>query len=275
MSSLSSASVTHEQLVEVFKALGLRCGNSLVIHSSLSSLGQVAGGADTVLDALLEVIGPTGNLMLPAFNYTRPLPEPYFDPAATPGRTGIINEVGRRRPGAVRSLHPTHSVAVIGPDAPALTRDHMAYRAFGVGSPLDRLAQMDGKILLLGVGHVSNSMIHIAEEYARVPKVSVYPDPVPCAKILMPDGSIHQHPLDSSPSCSTAFGAAEYGLRLHGEINDMRLGTCKLQLMSGQALIRRVKEMIDQKADILLCACPQCRPCSGVRANLSAAGRIS
>jgi hypothetical protein len=107
----------------------------------LSSFGRVEGGADSVLDAILEVIGPKGNLMLPTFNYTRPIPEPYFDPAATPGHTGAIPEAGRKRAGAVRSLHPSHSVAVIGPDAVELTRDHLKVRALGIGSPIDRLAQ--------------------------------------------------------------------------------------------------------------------------------------
>lgn len=259
---------TRNQLIAVFQELGLQPADSLIIHSSLRSLGQVEGGADAVLDALLEVIGPQGNLMLPTFNYTRPLPEPYFDPDVTPGRTGILNEIGRRRPGAVRSLHPTHSVAVIGPDAQRLTGDHLLFRAFGIGSPVDRLAGLGGKVLLLGVGHTTNSTIHIAEEYAGTPKVSVYPEPLPVAKVKMPDGTVREHPVDSSASCSAAFGTAEYGLRKHHEIRDGRLGGCMLQLMSGRAVIRCVREMIKQQPDILFCQRPECRPCTGAREKM-------
>jgi aminoglycoside 3-N-acetyltransferase len=269
-------SVTRAQIEAGLRELGLTKGESLIVHSSLSSFGRVEGGADSVLDAILEVIGPKGNLMLPTFNYTRPIPEPYFDPAATPGQTGAIPEAGRKRAGAVRSLHPSHSVAVIGPDAVELTRDHLKARALGIGSPIDRLAQRGGKVLLLGVGHISNSMVHIAEEYAEVPKVSVYPDPLPFFKIRMPDGSIIEHQLDSSPSCSSSFGGVEYILRRHDEIHDLRgLGMCKAQLVSGRAVVQHVRTIIRDKPDILLCTYPGCRPCAGARRNLRAMGKIA
>ena len=261
------AELTVESLSHSFRELGLVSGDSLILHSSLGSLGWVNGGPEAVIQALLEVVGFKGNLMLPTFNYTRPLPEPYFDPAATPGRTGIIPEAGRKWPGAVRSLHPTHSVAVIGPDAELLTKDHLACRAFGMGSPIDRLAQMGGKVLLLGVGHVSNSAVHVGEEYAGTPKVSWY-DKLPMIKIRLPDGSIIRHQCDTSPSCSSAFGAAECALRRKGQIRDARIGRSKLQLMDGSQVIERVQEMIQEKPDVLLCTWPGCKPCSGARENL-------
>jgi len=267
--------VAQEQLVTGFRGIGLERGDGLIIHSSLRSLGYVDGGADTVLDALLEVIGPDGNLMLPTFNYTRPLPEPYYDPAVTPGRTGIIPETGRQRPGAVRSLHPTHSVAVVGPDAAELTRDHLVGRAFGTGSPIDRLAQTGGKVLLLGVGHVSNSMIHVAEEYAELPKASAYPEPLPSAKVLMPDSTERVHQLDTSCSCSASFGGAELALRRDGLIRDARFGSCLTQIVDSRALIECVVRMMAEQPDVLLCTRPECEPCIGTRENLRALGRLS
>ena len=267
--SKTPVSVTRAQLAAGLRELGLAEGDSLIIHSSLSSMGHMEGGAEAVIEALLEAIGPRGNLMLPAFNYSAPVPEPYFDPATTPARTGAIPEAGRKRPGAVRSLHPSHSVAVIGPQAVELTRDHLSVRAFGIGSPIDRLAQMGGKVLLLGVGHTSHSLIHVAEEYAGVPKVSFYPE-ARFFNVLMPDGSVRPHQLDTSPSCSTAFGAAELVLRQAGEIHDARIGAAKVQLMSAAAVVRLVKRIITEKPDILLCTWPSCKPCVGVRRNLRA-----
>jgi len=267
--------VTHVQLAQAFQDMGLAAGDSLILHSSLSSLGHVEGGAGAVIDALLEVIGDTGNLMLPTFNYTRPSPKPHYDPETTACRTGAIPEAGRKHSRAVRSLHPTHSVAVIGPKAVQLTRDHLAHRAFGIGSPIDRLVQMGGKVLLLGVGHVSNSLIHVAEEYAGVPKVSGYPDPLPFFKVKMPDGTVLKHQLDTSPSCSAAFGGAEYALRHHGEIRDHRIGSCMMQMMFGKAVLQRVIEIIGEKPDVLLCTHPGCRPCDGARMNLRNRGRLS
>ncbi|MDD5677402.1 MAG: AAC(3) family N-acetyltransferase [Kiritimatiellae bacterium] len=256
-------------LVKALRSVGLHPGDHVVVHSSYRSLGEVDGGPETVIDALLETIGPAGNLMLPTFNYTRPLPKPCYDPAVTPARTGIIAELGRRRPGAVRSLHPSHSVAVLGPDAAELVAGHLEHRAVGVGSPLDKLAQMGGKVLLLGVGHVSNSMIHIGEEHAGVPKASVWKE-IPQVGVRLPDGTIVMHALDSSPSCSAAFGAVEYGLRSKGLICDGRLpsGKC-FQAMRAADVIAVVCRMIAAKPDILLCTRPECRPCAGTRNAIS------
>ena len=271
--SRENNTLTVNDLIAAFSEIGLGKGDRLIIHSSLSSLGHVEKGAEGVIDALLEVIGPSGNLMLPTFNYTRPLPEPYYDPQNTPCRAGIIPETGRKRPDTIRSLHPTHSVAVIGPDAKQLTDGHLQTRAFGKNSPIDRLVKAGGKVLLIGVAHTTSSTIHIGEEYADIPKVSWY-DPLPTAKVLMPGGKIIEHPLDTSPSCSAAFNAVEYPLRQHNEINDLRIGSAKIQLVSGAAVVRRVGEMIDKKADILLCCWAGCKPCAGARKLLKEAGRI-
>jgi aminoglycoside 3-N-acetyltransferase len=260
--------LTKSDLLRALQDLGLIPGDSLIVHSSLRTLGEVDGGADTVLDALLETLGPAGNLMLPTFNYTRPLPEPHFDPGQTPGRTGILPEIGRKRPGAVRSLHPTHSVAVLGPDAGELTRDHLKTRAFGIGSPIDRLAKRGGKVLLVGVGNNANSTIHVGEEYAGTPKASWY-DNLPVVKVRLPDGRIVEHTIDTSPSCSAAFAAVEHALRRRGRIRDARIGSCPLQLMAGRDVIECTRDIIRDKSDILLCTWPGCRPCAGARRNLT------
>jgi aminoglycoside 3-N-acetyltransferase len=254
-------------LIDAFGAAGIQRGDSLMVHSSFRKLRPVDGGPETVLDALLQAIGPDGNLMLPTFNYTSPLPDPYFDPAETPCRTGIIAELGRKRPAAVRSLHPTHSVAVIGPRAAELTDRHLATRAFGVGSPVDRLAQMGGKVLLIGVGHTSNSTIHVAEEHAGVPKPRRFDDNA-AARVLMPDGRVISHPLDSSSSCSAGFGAAEYAMRCRHAIRDARIGGALVQLATGLDVIRCVGALLAQEPDILLCSNPACAPCTATREAL-------
>ncbi|NQU09683.1 AAC(3) family N-acetyltransferase [bacterium] len=258
--------LTQPSLGEVFRGVGLQEGDSVIVHSSYRSLGEVAGGPATVIEALLDVIGPTGNLMLPTFNYTDPLPEPFYDVDQTACRTGIIPELGRRRPDAVRSLHPTHSVAVVGPDARALTDGHLETRAFGVGSPIDRLAGRGGKILLLGVGQTANSMIHVAEEHAGIPKVSAY-DPLPLVTVRLPGDPSRfvRHRLDSSCSCSAAFEAAAAVLRRHHAIRDGRTGNCLLQLMNGRTLIDLLVAQLTPDPTALLCSNPDCVPCGGTR----------
>jgi aminoglycoside 3-N-acetyltransferase len=261
---MQTEGLTQKELVKSFTAGGVRRGDSLVIHSSLKALGKVAGGADTIIDALQETVGPSGNLLFPTFNYTQPLPLPFYDPEETPARTGMLNEAARKRKGALRSLHPTHSAAVIGPDAYAIVKDHLAVRAFGVGSPIDILAQRGGKILLIGVGQVSNTTIHIAEEHAKIPKVSWY-DPLPTLTIRTNSGAFIKHQLDDSPSCSAAFESAEYVLHKKNLITYFRINGCQCRLMSGSALITEITALLARDPTALLCNWEHCIPCMGTR----------
>lgn len=259
--------ITRQQLVAALHEIGVRPGDTYIVHSSYKSLGEVEGGPEAVIDALLEAVGPTGNLALPTFNYTANVAEPYFDPALVPCRTGIIPELGRKRPDALRGLHPTHSMTVFGPDAPELTRDHMSFRTVGPGSPIDRLQKMGGKVLLLGVGFRSNTMVHLGEEYAGTPKVG-WTEDTKIARVLMPDGAIVSHEVDTSTSCSQGFDAVEPVMRGHGEIADLQAGPSKWMLMAGSDVVKRVEEMVRNQPDVLLCRSPDCRPCTGARRSL-------
>ena len=269
---MSADTISCVELADALRCLGLNPGDSVIVHSSYRSIAPVEGGPAGVAEALLQAVGPEGNVMLPTFNYSRPVPEPWYDPALTPCRTGIIPELGRQRPGAVRSLHPTHSVAVLGPRAEDLTRDHLEGRALGVGSPLDRLARLGGKVLLLGVGHVSNSAVHVGEEYAGLPKAPYY-DEMPTPKVRLPDGRIIEHELDTSPSCSAGFGGVEGELRRMGAVSDARIHGGKVQLMRVQDVLDAVVELLGTRPDALLCTCPTCRPCTGARKRLAEAGK--
>ena len=149
----------------------------------------------------------------------------------------------------------------------------MSFRSVEVGIPIDRLAKMGGKVLLLGVRHTSNTMIHLGEEYAGIPKGSWFEVPT-FSKVLMPDGSIIEHEIDTSTSCSNGFDAVEPPLRKHGDIHDLTIGSSKWQLMMGTDVVDRVGEMIAEQADVLLCRNPDCRPCTTARKNLREQGRI-
>ena len=161
--------LTQRQLIQDLQALGLPAGAQVLVHSALSSLGYVAGGADTVINALLATIGAAGTLLAPTLTGSEalsPANPPVFDPAQTPGWTGRIPETLRQRPQAIRSLHPTHSVAALGAQAQALTQDHVdSVTPCDELSPYGRLAQrIDAYILLLGVDHESNTTFHHIEE---------------------------------------------------------------------------------------------------------------
>lgn len=176
-------------LAEQFAACGLKAGQTVLVHSSLSSLGWVAGREVAMIQALMQVLTPAGTLMMPTHTSDNtdpsrwqnpPVPEswwqpirdhmPAFEPDITPTRQmGAIPETFRRFPGVVRSNHPTASFAAWGANSKFLTENHVLESALGEGSPLARLYDLDGYIMLLGVGHGNNSSLHLAEYRANFP----------------------------------------------------------------------------------------------------------
>lgn len=167
-----SQPVTRSQLVSDFSRLGLQEGDLLYIHSSLRALGYVAGGAGTVIDALLEAVGPGGTLVLPTFTLVRGMKETLdggthvFDPATSPSTVGKLTNCFLARPGVLRSEHPTHSVAALGPLAGEVTATHLEEGMnFGQGTPFEKILEGDGKVVGLGVDFSPITFYHTFEEY--------------------------------------------------------------------------------------------------------------
>ncbi|MFO7947115.1 MAG: AAC(3) family N-acetyltransferase [Armatimonadota bacterium] len=152
--------VTCDDIVAGLRDIGLKEADLVQVHSSLSSFGYVEGGADTVVDALLEVVGPRGTVMMPTFNHGN---VDIFDIEQTPSINGAITEALRNRPESRRSMHPTHPYGAIGYLARELVEGHLAAGTFGNESPLGKLAIWGGKVLLLGVGMNVNTAAHIGE----------------------------------------------------------------------------------------------------------------
>jgi aminoglycoside 3-N-acetyltransferase len=256
--------LTKQSLLESFRGLGIKPGTRLVVHSALRNLGPVEGGADTVLDALLECIGQSGLLVVPTFTYDNDV----FDPASSPSRTGIFTEILRKRHGAVRSLHPTHSVAAIGEGANAVCEGHHRLPGLGIDSPLDRVAKACGGILLLGVGHTSNSTVHVGEAYARVPYLDIPFNPHSPSRIPVAGPVRLEVDLYDQPGCSRAFGVIEAFLRQRGAIRDGLIGKAPVQWMHGQDVISITVDLLRQDAAALLCSDPRCYRCSRARERL-------
>ncbi|MFD0344822.1 aminoglycoside N(3)-acetyltransferase [Streptomyces sp. NPDC127117] len=178
---------TRDSLVTDLRAMGLRTGETLLVHSSLSSLGWVCGGSGVVVMALLDALGESGTLVVPthsgdnsdpAYWGNPPVPEawwaeirasmPAFDARTTPTLgVGVIPETVRNWPGAVRSCHPQTSFAALGPRAAAIVDGHALDCRLGEHSPLARLEEGRARVLLLGAGFESCTAFHLAEY--RVP----------------------------------------------------------------------------------------------------------
>lgn len=166
-------SVTKEDILGGLRELGVRTGCEVLVHSSLSSFGHVEGGADTVIDALVEAVGSDGIVVMPTLTGNSDLSAtnpPVFDIFKSPGLTGRIPETLRKRPGAIRSAHPTHSVAAIGAHSLLLTEHHQhSVTPCDELSPYGRLAcSHDSYVLLVGVSHESSTMFHYIEELVGV-----------------------------------------------------------------------------------------------------------
>lgn len=179
----SSRPVTVDSVVSDLRDLGIEADHTVLVHSSLSSLGWVCGGAPAVIDALQRVLGQDGTIVMPTHSpgnmdpadmSNPPVPESWYDtireqmPPYRPGVTptsgmGAIPECFRSYPGVRRSDHPQSSFAAWGADAGFVTENHSIDDALGEESPLARVYDLDGDVLFLGTDHVHNTSLHLAE----------------------------------------------------------------------------------------------------------------
>lgn len=178
--------LTQKDLLEGFKKCGMKKGDNVIVHASLSSLGFVVGGAETVIRALLESVGEEGTIIMPSQTWKNLDPSkgvhweepeewydiirenwPAYDKYVTPAiGMGIVAELFAKWPGVKRSDHPARSVAAVGKNAEYITENHDLSNIFGEDSPVDKLYKLNGYILLLGVGYNKNTSFHLAETKA-------------------------------------------------------------------------------------------------------------
>ena len=167
--------MTKEKLLQNLRDLGVEPGDILFIHSSFKSIGPVEGGAETVVGALENAVGPEGLILMPSFNLVDKRAETW-NIETTPSTVGWLTEFFRRMPGTYRSDHYSHSVAARGKVAKDFVAGHLnceGYKSpwdrepwgktYGSQSPMYKAYQADGKILMLGVDYNSSTYIHFVE----------------------------------------------------------------------------------------------------------------
>ena len=181
--------VLKEDVKGALEKAGVKKGQSIMVHTSLRSLGFVCGGPQIIIEALLESVGEEGTIMMPTQSCKNLDPQmgvhwedpkewwqtirdnwPAYDKDITPTNTmGAVAEMFRKWPGALRSDHPARSVAAWGKNAEYLTKDHDLSNIFGEGSPIAKLYELDGYVLQIGVGYDKNTSIHLADVRAEYP----------------------------------------------------------------------------------------------------------
>jgi aminoglycoside 3-N-acetyltransferase len=177
---------TRRTLAAQLRGIGLGPDDSVMVHAALRSAGRILGGPDALIDALHDVIGPGGTVLVYtdwSDDYHDLLDDdgnvptelrddiPPFDPAASRARrfNGAIAELVRTRPGAMRSANPGASFAAVGGRAGWFTAGHALDYGYGEQSPFAKLVQARGKVLMLGAPLDAMSLLHHAEHLARIP----------------------------------------------------------------------------------------------------------
>ena len=248
--------VTRPDIVLGLRRLGVVAGDVILVHSSLKSFGFVDGGADAVIDALLDAVAPGGTVAVPTLTGTRddsPAKPPRFDVGASPCWTGLIPETFRGRAEARRSLHPTHSVAAIGSQAGFLTGDHLSCATpCGDRSPYLRLAELDGKVIFLGVTLDCCTLLHGAEEIAGVDYV-LQPEPVRATVTDEQGRTTACETLIHSWSTPRRFAILEPILLRDGVMQIGKVGDAEVRVVRARPLVERVLALLRQSPR-LLCA---------------------
>ncbi|MFA5863061.1 MAG: AAC(3) family N-acetyltransferase [Phycisphaerae bacterium] len=244
--------VNRERMVKDFRALGLNAGDVVIVHSALSSLGRVEGGAKEVILALQEVLTSSGTLVMPSFGGGSP-----FDVKNTPSGLGAITETFRKYPGVVRSSHPTHSIVALGPLAEDLVKDHLkSPTACGLETPYGRLWKAGGKILLLGVDQDRNTIMHTVEEMAEASYLSDHE-----GKYKDESGEIQILKLKLFPGPHRHFIGLDSLLQSKNIERVGKVGQAAAKLIDIEGMVRVMCDEFKRDPALVLCRNPNCDDC--------------
>lgn len=168
---------TKNDLVTQFKNLGIKPGDTVLVHSSFKAIGSCENGPQTIIESLTETLTEKGTLLMPSFQggaqYDLLSNFPGFHSKSTPSELGVITEIFRKISGVQRSLSPTHSLCGLGLHAKKILEDHhKCLVTAGRKSPFEKLIKYKAKILLLGVDHKANTFLHYLENCNGAPTLS-------------------------------------------------------------------------------------------------------
>ena len=264
------AEVDASAIAEGLLRLEIRQGDTLLIHSSLSSFGPVAGGAEAVIDALLRSVGEEGTVVFPTFTNSFPGQNPPYHPLRTRSLVGIIPEFARFREGAIRSRHPSHSMVALGPKAQEITGRHQPSDSpCGPTSPFRVLYELDGRIVFLGCGLTPNTSLHAVEDWCCLPYLT---DRTTQAVLVDMDNNQARISFPNEPGGHRGFYVddpkIEKAFRREGILCETQIGRASAQRIGMRDLVRVTVNALTDAPDILLCDIPDCAFCQPAKARL-------
>lgn len=245
--------VTSGEILAGLRGLGVGDADTVLVHSSLSSFGQVEGGAEAVIDALQRAVGQ-GLLAVPTHTWdTVHARQPVFHPRLSPSIVGRITERFRRRPHAHRSLHPTHSVAAIGREAAAFVAGHERWSTpCAWDSPYGRLVRAQGQVLLLGVTLDSCTLIHGFEEWSELPWVFNREEVL---YTVLDDGTVLTVPSrrhTNAPGYDRDYAALEPFLLRRGLLRTAPIGAATVRLLDASGAWEALRPLMARHPDLVL-----------------------
>ena len=245
-------------LIDQLRESGLRCGDWLAVFGDAE---QRAGRADAdaaidrLLDEIIAAVGDQGHVLVPAFTLGAD-----FDREKTPASTGRLAERFRQRPGVIRSNHPIHSVAVLGPHARSIVTDHDVYLPFSLETPLGQLVAHDGKILLIGSAQRANALIHVARLSVERERPVIW---VNVDTVLEFGGRRRRRYV--TPPCDRAYASLGPEFEARGLARSLETDWGRMTRMAAREVFKFVAAIERDNPARFLCSETDCRWCERMR----------
>jgi aminoglycoside 3-N-acetyltransferase len=256
--------VSQEQLTQQLLDLGVRPGGVLLVHCAFSQVKPVEGGPPGLIAALLAALGGEGTLVMPSMSDDDDHP---FDPRQTPcPGMGVVADTFWRLGGVLRSDSP-HAFAGQGPQAARITAPHPVEVPHGLDSPVGRVYELDGQVLLLGVGHTANTTVHLAESLAGVRyRRQKY-------VMLRNEGRVERFDYVEIDHCCEKFDLVDNWLEAEKLQRRGRVGYAEARLIRSRDIVRMVTNHIKNDETVFLHPFGVDEECDEARASLASLPR--
>jgi aminoglycoside N3'-acetyltransferase len=238
---------------EQLRALGVQAGSVLLVHTSFSSIRPIDGGPEGLIDALIDVLGPHGTLVMPSWSQED---DYLFVPEYSSCKEdlGVVADTFWRRPDVVRGNHP-FAVAARGPLANEIAGAPFILPPHAPGSGVSRVHDHDGWVLLLGVDHDADTTIHLAELLGGAPYRQ------PNHIIVLEDGVPKRIDYGENDSCCRGFNMVGMWLHARGLQRDGTVGTGRATLVRARDVVATVVEELREDPTRFLCSPGTCEEC--------------